>query len=62
LAFSITFYEEGMGFAGRFEFSNGELVSEEDLPIEDFVDYEDYDEDEEDESGDKADSIGGEAV
>jgi hypothetical protein len=41
LTFELTFYEGGMGFAGRCTFDQGEFVDEEDLPIEDFVDYED---------------------
>ena len=45
LLFSITYYEGGMGFAGKAEFQNGECISDEELPIEDFI--EDWDDDDE---------------
>ena len=63
LNFTLTFYESGMGFAGRVEFCDGELASEEELPIEDFVDYDDYDDYGDDDDGDFVpDSVGGSAT
>ena len=37
LVFSMTYYEGGMGFAGKVEFRGGECTEHEDLPIEDFI-------------------------
>jgi len=50
LSFELTFHEGGMGFAGKCTFDQGELVDEEELPIEDFIGYHT---DEEDEEGEK---------
>ena len=43
LTFELTFHEGGMGFAGKCTFDHGELIEEEELPIEDFVEDEDED-------------------
>lgn len=42
LQFELTYYEGGMGYAGRSTFAQGELIEEIDLPIEDFYNEEEY--------------------